>query len=152
MIKNRSQKGFTLIETLVAISVLMIAIAGPLTVAAKAYAAAIDSKNRMVAYGLAQEGLEHLNNLKDNSNLLFWDHPDDAKAVFDACYDSNNPCIMNTVDGNTVPSGYTRTYYYNALNASYGIFEVTPIVTVTWKTGLLSDSVTLQEILTKYDR
>ena len=44
-----SQKGFTIIETLIAITVLMIAVAGPLSVASKGLLSAQISKDQMIA-------------------------------------------------------------------------------------------------------
>jgi prepilin-type N-terminal cleavage/methylation domain-containing protein len=62
-----SQKGFTLVETLVAIAVLMIAIAGPLVIANKALTAALYSKDQSVASYLAQEEIEIIKNARDNN-------------------------------------------------------------------------------------
>jgi prepilin-type N-terminal cleavage/methylation domain-containing protein len=62
----RYNQGFTLVETLVAIAILMVAIAGPLTIANQALIAALSSRDAMVATYLAQEGMESIKNIKDN--------------------------------------------------------------------------------------
>lgn len=61
------QGGFTIIETLVAITILMIAVAGPLTVANQALHAALDARTQMIASNLAQETIEEIRNYKDNN-------------------------------------------------------------------------------------
>ena len=66
-IKNMNQKGFTIVETLVAITIMMIAIVGPLTVANKALTAALDARNQLIANSLAQETMEYVRNKKDNN-------------------------------------------------------------------------------------
>jgi prepilin-type N-terminal cleavage/methylation domain-containing protein len=58
--------GFTLIETLVAIAVLMIAIAGPLSIAYKALAASLYARDQSIASFLAQEEMEILKNIRQN--------------------------------------------------------------------------------------
>ena len=55
-------KGFTLIETLVAISILMIAVASPLTIAQKGLASAIFAKDQIIASYLAQDAIEYIIN------------------------------------------------------------------------------------------
>ena len=62
-------KGFTIIETLVAIAVIMLAIVGPLTIANKGLVAAISARDQVTANYLAQDALEYLKNIRDN-NLL----------------------------------------------------------------------------------
>jgi prepilin-type N-terminal cleavage/methylation domain-containing protein len=62
-----AQKGFTIIETLVAITVLMIAIAGPLVVASKGLFGADLAKDQLVASYLAQESMEAVKNIRDNN-------------------------------------------------------------------------------------
>lgn len=54
--------GFTLIETLVAISILMIAVASPLTIAQKGLASAIYAKDQIIASYLAQDAIEYIIN------------------------------------------------------------------------------------------
>lgn len=67
-IKFKNQKGntgFTLVEALVAISILMIAIASPMTLAQKGLSTATLSKDQMVASFLAQDALEAARNIRD---------------------------------------------------------------------------------------
>jgi len=63
---SRGDSGFTIIETLVAIAILMISIAGPLAVANKSLTAALYAKDQSTASFLAQEGMEMIRNYKDN--------------------------------------------------------------------------------------
>jgi prepilin-type N-terminal cleavage/methylation domain-containing protein len=62
---NKNQ-GFTIIETLVAVAILMISIAGPLTIAQKALSASLYAKDQVIASYLAQQEMEYIKNLKDN--------------------------------------------------------------------------------------
>lgn len=61
------RRGFTLVETLVAITILMIAIAGPLVIATKGLTSATYSKDQMIASFLAQESMEVIKNVHDNN-------------------------------------------------------------------------------------
>lgn len=67
-IKNKEQ-GFTIIETLVAITILMVAIVGPLTVANKGLIASVYARDQMIGSYLAQDAMEFLKNLRDNNKL-----------------------------------------------------------------------------------
>jgi len=80
--KEEKNKGFSLIETLVAITVLIGAIAGPLTLASQGIKAASLFKNQLIASNLAQEGME-LVHAKRDSNILQgigW-----TDGILDAC-------------------------------------------------------------------
>ncbi len=82
--KNR---GFTIIETLVAITILMISIAGPLTIANKSLMAAIYAKDQVTASFLAQDLMEDIKNQRDSalaSGMSF--------ATWVANYKASNPC------------------------------------------------------------
>lgn len=67
MTKATHKKGFTIIETLVAIAILMIAIAGPLTIANKGLQTATYARDQMIASYLAQETMEYMKNTRDNN-------------------------------------------------------------------------------------
>jgi prepilin-type N-terminal cleavage/methylation domain-containing protein len=62
-------QGFTILETIVAIAILLISIAGPLTVAEKALTEAASSQDQMTASYLAQDLMEYVKNIRDD-NLL----------------------------------------------------------------------------------
>lgn len=66
---NNPKSGFTLLETLVAILILMLAVAGPLTIAQKGLAAAQVAKNQTVAYYLAQDAMEYVRFVRDSNKL-----------------------------------------------------------------------------------
>lgn len=59
------QAGFTLIEALVAISLLMVAISSPMMLAQKGLSSSILSRDQMIASFLAQDGIEAIKNIRD---------------------------------------------------------------------------------------
>lgn len=63
----KPSSGFTLIETLVAISILMIAVTSPLTIAQKGLSSAFYAKDQIIASYLAQDAIEYLRNLSDQN-------------------------------------------------------------------------------------
>lgn len=65
--KLKAVRGFTLIETLVAISILMIAVVSPLTIAQKGLSSAFYAKDQIIASYLAQDAIEYLRNLSDQN-------------------------------------------------------------------------------------
>jgi prepilin-type N-terminal cleavage/methylation domain-containing protein len=67
--RNTKNAGFTLVETLVAIAILMIAIAGPLTVAEKGLSAAIYARDKLIGSYLAQDGMEAIKNIVDTNEI-----------------------------------------------------------------------------------
>ncbi len=62
--------GFTLLETLASISVLSLAITGPLALASFTIRSAGLSQNQFTAFYLAQEAMEYVKNLRDNNAFL----------------------------------------------------------------------------------
>lgn len=67
MICFTNKKGFTLIETIVAVTVLVGALTGPMVLAASSIRATRDARNELVATHLAEEGIEILHNVRDNN-------------------------------------------------------------------------------------
>ncbi len=60
-----STAGFTLIETLVAISLLTVSIVAPMALTSQSLAAAYFSRDQITAYHLAQEAIEAMRSIRD---------------------------------------------------------------------------------------
>jgi Tfp pilus assembly protein PilV len=72
-------KGYSLVEVLVAISILMLSIVGPITIAAKSLQSAQYARQQNTAFFLAQEGITAANALRnDNALQSFLDSTADA--------------------------------------------------------------------------
>jgi len=69
-ININNKKAFTLIEALVAISILMIAIASPMTLVQKSLSTATLSKDQMIAAFLAQDAIEAVKNIRDQIAVI----------------------------------------------------------------------------------
>lgn len=93
-------KGLTIIETLVAVTILMIAIAGPLVVASKGLFSATISKNQLIASYLGSESMEAVKNIRDN-NMDVDGETNWLNGSFGdltACRNSQ-PCDVSILDG-----------------------------------------------------
>jgi len=64
-----SHAGFTLVETLVAIAVLLTSLTGPLFLAERSFIAATGSRDQMIATFLADEGIEYVRKVRDTNYL-----------------------------------------------------------------------------------
>lgn len=62
-----SLTGFTLIETVVALAVLTAAIIGPVSLVVRAIFSSSFSRNNLIGYNLAQEGIELIRAVRDNN-------------------------------------------------------------------------------------
>ena len=103
--KRNNNKAFTLVEALVAISILMIAIAGPMTLAQKGLSTASLSKDQMIASFLAQDGIEAVKNIRDQIAIRYHVSEDDwlDNTLLGNCM--CNPLTENCdFDSPTVPS------------------------------------------------
>lgn len=97
---SKLKTGFTLIETLVAISILTAAIAGPLVMSIKNIGTANTSQDQLVAFYLGQEVIEYVRNVRD-TNLIGKDLDDTGfdwlKGLRGYCV--NKTCQINVVSG-----------------------------------------------------
>jgi prepilin-type N-terminal cleavage/methylation domain-containing protein len=73
-------RGFTLIETLVAISLLSIAIVAPMSLTSQSLSAAYYARDQITAFNLAQEGLEAVRAIRDGQ-ILRISRTADASAI-----------------------------------------------------------------------
>lgn len=140
--KNTSglSTGFTIIETLIAITVLMIAIAGPLTIASKGLTVAASAREQTVGLYLAQSAIEYMKNIRDTNLLsdetwLYRINPgqDNFLATGGLC-NKPNWCVVDTSKDPFLSTGavacttsdcdrlYTHPtkYYYTHEGSSFG--------------------------------
>lgn len=61
------RKGFTLLETIVALSIILAAVVGPVTLITRGILTFGFSKNKLIALNLAQEGLELIREVRENN-------------------------------------------------------------------------------------
>lgn len=104
-IKNKkfSSKGFTLVETLVAISILVTVIVGVTAALQTAISSYIFSKNQIIAFYLAQEAFEQIRNTRDENiiNGRHWlngfsENPGGPGINPDPCY-FGSYCTVNVL-------------------------------------------------------
>jgi len=169
MIGNKTtkiNKGFTLVETLIAISILLVAIAGPLTIASRGLVASKYSRDQVIAFYLAQEATEFIRNKRDNNAItgnLWTDglgpcfNPngcmvDATGGVFSSC--TGDGCVELNIHKTTGfysysngtdwrGSGFTRTINIEQINPD----EIKITVGVSWRTGTLNKSFSINENL-----
>lgn len=67
--KTQQERGFTLIETFIAIMILIVAVVGPLTIAQRALSSSQYAADRITAYYLAQDGIEYIRSVRDGMTL-----------------------------------------------------------------------------------
>jgi prepilin-type N-terminal cleavage/methylation domain-containing protein len=154
-------RGFTLIETLVAISVLLLSLAGPLTLAAQALSSAYYARDQITAFYLAQEAVEYVRAKRDQNYLASpiqpWlnglddcvgalcnvDFPNFTHTVCTpACPEllyNNTTGIYNTLTGSA--SGFRRELTIIPITAD----EVSLRVRVYWQSGTLSRTFEIRE-------
>jgi type II secretory pathway pseudopilin PulG len=163
MNKRLKQKGFTLIETFVAISVLLTAIAGPLTIASKGLSSAMIARDQMTSFYLAQDAIEYIRHKKDTNTLggnpwlTGLDACKDALCLVDskedsitACGGSCSPIRYDEESGFFTYSllgeetNFTRTVTIRTLENND--YESSLEVTVAWNTvGGLTRTFTVRE-------
>jgi type II secretory pathway pseudopilin PulG len=112
--KAESGRGFTLIESLVAIAILMLSVAGPLYAADRAIVAASIARDQLTASYLAQEAIEHVRLLRDNAYLS--QYKDNAASASSAGWGDfqsaiEGQCLMSasrvcSVDTSVAPDRY----------------------------------------------
>ncbi|MBI2475887.1 MAG: type II secretion system protein [Candidatus Taylorbacteria bacterium] len=63
-------RGFSIVETIVAIAILSVVVVAPLTLAQRGLNSSIYARDQVTAFYLAQEAIEYVRNIRDNNNLI----------------------------------------------------------------------------------
>ncbi|MFM2357889.1 MAG: hypothetical protein RJA61_626 [Candidatus Parcubacteria bacterium] len=162
----KKNTGFTLLETLVAISILSLSIAGAFSVAQSGLSSAILARDQIVAFQLAQEAVELVRNIRDNNTH----QNQDWLTGLTSCIDVNcavniktrlvAPCtdackvqkdaqgfyIQNSSGSN--PTGFKRTVRLEKVPSTVSIpdaQEVKITVKMEWQKGSLVRDFTVVE-------
>lgn len=149
-------RGFTLIETLIAVLLLATAIAGPLTIAAKGLSAALIARDQMVAFYLAQDAVEYVRFVRDSNKLsgdpwltnlaactgAYGCTLEPASGTVTACtsggcpvinrYDNSGQVLFTYTLGTPTPQQFVRTVTLAAPPTGETTEQVLT-VTVTWR-------------------
>ncbi len=101
-----SAQGFTLIETLVAISILMIAVVIPLSIVANALQSSYYARDQITAAYLAQDALEYVRSLRDSDVVAI----NNNHAPIQSWYSSLDPSCTNGTgcDVGTIDAGANK--------------------------------------------
>jgi type II secretory pathway pseudopilin PulG len=156
-------RGFTLVETLIAISILILAVTGAFAAAQNGISSAIFSKDQIVAFYLAQEGVEHIRNLRDQNGIAGVNWLRGIAMAGDPC--AGTSCKIDAVAGTISSCGagscdqmlqneegfygyigsivtpFTRTITVTPINNN----EASITVVVNWSKGLVQRSFKARE-------
>ncbi len=149
---------FTLIETFVAITVLLMALVGPMSIAAQSLRIAYYARDQVTAFYLAQEGVEYVRAMRDQNYLA--NTPwltgiadcENASCVIDFPNFTHAVCPVGTTCPPVYVSSDTTLYNENAASGPASPFTrvltITPIsgtndeveltVTVSWASAGIS--------------
>lgn len=67
--KERRDRGFSIVETLIAISILVLAVTGPMAFAQQSLRAAAYARDQVAAFFLAQDAVEFVKHVRDENSL-----------------------------------------------------------------------------------
>jgi prepilin-type N-terminal cleavage/methylation domain-containing protein len=98
----KNEKGFTLVETLVAVAIFATSITGLISITARGINDTVFVKNKLTASYLAQEGVEIIRSMRDTSALVsldasYWSEFITSPGYIDSCYSTNgtNSCYID---------------------------------------------------------
>lgn len=124
-----SQSGFSLIETLVAITILLIVMIGPMTISSTAAKGTSFSSEQVTAFLLAQEGAELAQKVRDDLQLVYfsgtnnnpWATLTNTNGTYRSCFEATG-CGMGV---NTDQAGTIDIHRCNETSSCYLSLDTT---------------------------
>lgn len=142
-----NKNGFTLVETMVAITIVTIAISGAFFSANSSMVASSIARDKLTASYLAQQGIEYVRMIRDNNYLTAY-HQNSATAtsVGWSNFISSIGSSINYPVPSWASSSFTRTVQAIAVSAS----DEKIISTVSWNFHGIPHTVTVTDHLTPW--
>lgn len=103
---TKNNSGFTIIETLVAISILVISITGPMVIVSQSLKSAYYARDQITVFYLAQEAIEYIRNVRDTNDF---NGATDWLDGIAANSTAGGACALNQYGSNDNTCGLTRT-------------------------------------------
>ena len=155
-----SARGFTLIETMVAVTILTVAVVAPMTLTTKSLASAYYARDPIAAFHLAQEAIEAVRSVRDGNILqnAFGTQTDLLDGIPSV---TGDPFTVDTRDnsmelcgavcpllktngdlyGYGMGSDWVATRFTRSVRATFvtGEDEVRVSVTIAWRSGVFQE-------------
>lgn len=106
MKKTTTQHGFTIVETLVALSIFSVAVIALISVTISGSSGSTYVKNKLTASYLAQEGIEMVRNLRDTASFI---DPQNTWDLFFGTPTGVGVATSGVIGGCVIPVGVTLT-------------------------------------------
>jgi type II secretory pathway pseudopilin PulG len=166
--------GFTMIETLVAVTILLVSIVGPITLAQQSLSSSSFAKDQVTAFYLAQESMEYVRNVRDTNSFQgsgWLDNlTDDGNECDNGCkidgrlnfdnFDAIQSCsddscrvmVKNGIYGHETGGDWENSIFSRKITIEEKILDQEAIVTVeiNWKQHTSEKEVKIKENLFKW--
>lgn len=143
MTMKKEARGFTLVETMVAIAILAVALVGPFIAIRTSLTASYVARDQLIASSLAQEGMEYIRSVRDNNYLNNrsggWM---DGLSSYTQCYSTTlgvaptGSCMIDSSKGDIHTDNPN-----NSAMAGYSSFANIPVLKLS-QTGLYNQQAT----------
>jgi|SRR3989344_1948037 len=139
--QNKKNKGFTLLETIVAVGLIVVGLVSALSLVVSSLFYITNVQDRLVTANLIAEGIEVVRNIRDNNWLgnQSWNNgltDGDYQVAYDSTSLSSgsNPLLFDSNTGlynyaSGAPTSYVRIVSITNLSA----YEIKVLSTVTWQ-------------------
>jgi len=147
-----TMKGFTLVETMVAITILTLAVTGALFTANTALVAASIARDQLTASYLAQESVEYVRWMRDNEYLVAYTSPThDTTNAWNNFLSSLGTGTINCPTPNPgIPTYFTCAIQATPATATLPNIDERIVSTVSWSFHGIPHSIVIIDHLTPW--